>query len=75
MMHTITFKKRDIVLVPFPFSDKPGFKKRLAVIFSNEKHFSQYSKYICLANTSQEKKMAQNALNTNYLILSLLAYS
>ena len=51
----MTFNKQDIVLVPFPFSDKPGFKKRPAVIISNEKHYSRYGKYICLAITSQEK--------------------
>ncbi|MBT2730686.1 type II toxin-antitoxin system PemK/MazF family toxin [Bacillus sp. ISL-75] len=51
----MTFKKHDIVLVPFPFSDKPGFKKRPAVIISNEEHYSSYGKYICLAITCQEK--------------------
>jgi mRNA-degrading endonuclease toxin of MazEF toxin-antitoxin module len=75
MMHTMTFKKRDIVLVPFPFSDKPGFKKRLAVIISNEKHFSQYSKYICLAITSQEKdgteRFEHKLLNTKSVGLLL----
>lgn len=52
----MSFKKQDIVLVPFPFSDKPYFKKRPAVIISNESHSKEYGKYICLAITSQEKR-------------------
>ncbi|WP_163969645.1 type II toxin-antitoxin system PemK/MazF family toxin [Oceanobacillus halotolerans] len=52
----MTYKKQDIVLVPFPFNDQPGFKKRPAVIISNENHYKEYGKYICLAITSQEKR-------------------
>lgn len=29
----MTYKKQDIVLVPFPFNDKPGFKKRSAITY------------------------------------------
>lgn len=50
------YNKQDIILVPFPFSDKPGFKKRPAVIISNENHFNVYGKYVCLAITSQENR-------------------
>lgn len=55
-MSTMTYEKQDIVLVPFPFNDRPGFKKRPAVIISNENHYKAYGKYICLAITSQENK-------------------
>ncbi|MCQ6280028.1 type II toxin-antitoxin system PemK/MazF family toxin [Bacillus sp. EB600] len=55
MTHTISYNKQDIVLVPFPFSDKPGFKKRPAVIISSDEHYKQYGKYVCLAITSQEE--------------------
>ena len=54
-MRTMTYKKIDIVLVPFPFNDRPGFKKRPAVIISKAEHYKQYGKYVCLAITSQEK--------------------
>ncbi|WP_187445889.1 type II toxin-antitoxin system PemK/MazF family toxin [Bacillus infantis] len=56
----MTYKKQDIVLVPFPFSDRPGFKKRPAVIISCENHYNQYGKYVCLAITSQEKKIGKD---------------
>ncbi|MCM3690935.1 type II toxin-antitoxin system PemK/MazF family toxin [Neobacillus niacini] len=56
----MSFKKQDIVLVPFPFNDRPGFKKRPSVIISNNKHYNQYSKYVCLAITSQEKKESKD---------------
>lgn len=55
-MPTMSYSKQDIVLVPFPFSGKPGFKKGPAVIISNDEHHKQYGKYICIAITSQEKK-------------------
>jgi mRNA interferase MazF len=60
MMLTMSYNKQDIVLVPFPFSDKPGFKKRPAVIISSDKHYKQYGKYVCLAITSQEKKTGKD---------------
>lgn len=37
-------------------NDRPGFKKRPAIIISNENHYKEYGKYICLAITSQEKR-------------------
>ncbi len=37
----MTYKSRDIVLVPFPFNSRTGFKKRPAVIISNENHFKE----------------------------------
>ena len=52
----MTFNKKDIVLVPFPFNDTPGFKKRPAAIISKDEHGNQYGKYICVAITSQEKQ-------------------
>lgn len=52
----MTYKKQDIVLVPFPFNDKLGFKKRPAVIISKENHHKEYRKYLCLAITSQDKR-------------------
>jgi hypothetical protein len=40
-MPTMIYKKHDIVLVPFPFNDRPGFKKRPAMIISYESHYIQ----------------------------------
>jgi hypothetical protein len=55
-MLIMTYNKKDIVLVPFPFNDTPGFKKRPAAIISKDEHGNQYGKYICVAITSQEKQ-------------------
>ena len=52
----MNYKKQDFILVPFPFADRPGFKKRPAVIISNDDHYEGYKKYVCLAITSQENK-------------------
>ncbi|MFS0644684.1 type II toxin-antitoxin system PemK/MazF family toxin [Siminovitchia sp. 179-K 8D1 HS] len=56
----MNYEQRDIILVPFPFSDQRAYKKRPAVIISNNKHHDRYGKYVCLAITSQEKKPDQN---------------
>ena len=50
------YKKQDIILVPFPFADQQGFKRRPAVIISKDKHYAGFGKYVCIAITSQENK-------------------
>jgi mRNA interferase MazF len=52
----MSYKKQDIILVPFPFADQTGNKKRPAVIISLDSHYNRYKKYVCVAITSQENK-------------------
>jgi mRNA-degrading endonuclease toxin of MazEF toxin-antitoxin module len=54
------YRKQDIILVPFPFADRPGTKRRPAVIISLNSHYTSYQKYVCIAITSQENKSAND---------------
>lgn len=54
MKDGITYKQRDIVLIPFPYSDLTGLKKRPAVIMSNSK--LKGNDFICLLITSNTPK-------------------
>lgn len=45
-------RQRDIVLVPFPFSDLSQSKKRPAVIISNKEYNSKNEDIVCCAVTS-----------------------
>lgn len=60
MMDIMMFEKRDIVLMPFPFSDKDASKRRPAVILSHNEHYRRYGKYVCVAITSQANRKIQN---------------
>lgn len=48
------YKKGDVVLVPFPFTDGKGSKRRPALVLSKDGHHNTYDKYVCLMITSQE---------------------
>lgn len=43
----------DIVLVPFPFTDQSGHKKRPAVIVSSDAYHASRADYVIMAVTSQ----------------------
>jgi len=49
----INYKRGDVVLVPFPFSDQTAIKKRPAVIISSNEHNDNSSDVIIIAVTSQ----------------------
>lgn len=49
----IMFNQREIVLIPFPYSDLTGFKKRPALILSNSK-LNKTEDRICCLITSQK---------------------
>ena len=49
----INYKRGDVVLVPFPFSDQTAIKKRPAVIISTNKYNDNSSDVIIIAITSQ----------------------
>ncbi len=49
----INYKRGDVVLVPFPFSDQATIKKRPAIIISTNKYNDNSSDVIIIAVTSQ----------------------
>jgi mRNA interferase MazF len=54
-----TFEQRDIVLIPFPYSNFSETKKRPVLIISNSTHHHQSNDIIYCAITSQEKIFEQ----------------
>ena len=59
------YKQKDIVLLPFPYSDLTGAKQRPAVIISNEKLNKTQDRICCL--------ITSNILTTDGLPLSASA--
>jgi len=49
------YKQKDIVLIPFPYSDLTGFQQRPALIISNEKINRTEDKICCLITTNPHK--------------------
>jgi mRNA interferase MazF len=49
----INYKRGDVVLVPFPFSDQTTTKKRPAIIISSNEYNDHSSDVIIIAVTSQ----------------------
>ena len=52
----IVYKKGDVVLVPFPFSNQTAAKKRPAVIISSDAYNNISSDIVIMAITSQTDK-------------------
>ncbi|MDO8467828.1 MAG: type II toxin-antitoxin system PemK/MazF family toxin [Nanoarchaeota archaeon] len=50
------FNQRDIVLIPFPYSDLTGSKKRPALIISNKKLNKTQDRICCLVTTNTHKE-------------------
>ena len=50
------YKRGDIVLVPFPFSDQTTIKKRLAVVVSSNIYNGASHDIVIMAITSQREK-------------------
>lgn len=51
----IMFNQRDIVLIPFPYSDLTLSEKRPALIISNEKMNKMQDRICCLITTKPHK--------------------
>jgi mRNA interferase MazF len=51
----IIAKQRDIVLIPFPYSDFSQYKQRPVLILSNDKHNEAGKDIICCAITSNPR--------------------
>lgn len=50
--HGIMFKQREIVLVPFPFSDLSSSKRRPVLIVSNDRYNASYNEVVVCVITS-----------------------
>ena len=52
--------QRDIILIPFPYTDLSQNKKRPAIILSNNEHNSKNQDLICCAITSNPREYANS---------------
>jgi len=50
------YNQRDIVLIPFPYSDLTGFKQRPALIISNNEINKTEDRICCLVTTNKSKE-------------------
>jgi mRNA interferase MazF len=53
--HTVTYKPYDVVVVPFPFTDRQVHKRRPALILSDEMHFNTPTGHAVLAMITSQK--------------------
>ena len=51
----IMYEQREVVLIPFPYSDLTGSKKRPALIISNERLHKEKDRICCLITTNQHE--------------------
>ena len=64
------YNQKDIVLIPFPYSDLTGSKKRPAIIISNEKINKTQDSICCLVTTNEHKDdipIIKDSFNTGKL--------
>ncbi len=52
----IMYKQGEIILIPFPYSDLTGIKKRPALIVSNEKLNNSDDRLCCLITSNRPKE-------------------
>ena len=53
--HTVTYKPYDVVVVPFPFTERQAHKRRPALILSDEMHFNKPTGHAVLAMITSQK--------------------
>ena len=51
----MTYKRYDVVVVPFPFTDKNSGKRRPALLLSSEKSFNEIANHSILAMITSAK--------------------
>ena len=51
----MTYKPYDVVVVPFPFTDRRAHKRRPALILSDETHFNKPTGHAVLAMITSQK--------------------
>lgn len=56
--------QKDVVLIPFPYSDLTGSKKRPAIIISNERLNKTQDRICCLVTTKQNENDLEIAKNS-----------
>ena len=56
MPNTTAFRFGDLVLVPFPFSDQTGIKKRPAIVVSSDAYQRERPEVVLMAVTSQVER-------------------
>ncbi|MEK6823508.1 MAG: type II toxin-antitoxin system PemK/MazF family toxin [Nanoarchaeota archaeon] len=56
MKDGMNINQRDIILIPFPYTDLSQNKKRPAIILSNNEHNSKNQDLICCAITSNPRE-------------------
>jgi mRNA interferase MazF len=64
------YEQRDIVIIPFPYSDLTGMKQRPALIISNSRLNKTEDRICCLVTSnpeSKENKIAIDSLEKNKL--------
>jgi mRNA interferase MazF len=54
-MHTVTYKPFEVVVVPFPFTDRKEGKRRPALVLSDHIRFNQPSGHTVLAMITSQK--------------------
>ncbi len=54
----MTYKKYDVVVVPFPFTDQNSDKRRPALVLSEHKNFNNITENCVLAMITSEKNPA-----------------
>ena len=60
------YDQRDIVLIPFPYTDLTGSKKRPALIISNEKINKDQDRICCLVTRKQHKNYLEITKSSFY---------
>jgi mRNA interferase MazF len=58
------FAKRDLVLVPFPFSDEEGFKSRPAIVLASWPYYTSHDYMVCMVTTQSPDDPYMLELNT-----------
>jgi len=54
----VTYKPFEIVVVPFPFTDRKAYKRRPALILSDDNNFNKLSGHTVLAMITSQKNPA-----------------
>ena len=57
MKFGMNIKQRDVILIPFPYSDLSTLKKRPVLVLSNKEYHENNNDMICCAITSSEKEI------------------
>lgn len=71
-MYTMIYEQSDIVLIPFPFSDLKGVKKRPALVLSKSDVQKETNHVICMMITSVQPSTMFDVIIKNWRESGLL---